>query len=247
MILFFYFVSEGKKYPVCFDYWISDIYYDADERYIDKNDLFIKNLTYLISQGLNFENVIADAGFFNKKIVEYLLSRDINFVLRSKSNKKLDNGFKLNQLFENDYNGSFYYYHKYKSFLKSDIVSLFDKKVKIVAIANTKQKLVEKELFFLATNNLNLKLTGVLVLYKLRWSIEGFFKILKSYLSLSVFYRNNYEYVDQRISLSLIAFFIVSHKANDIKQTFYQTLKHIQQNEYSLDIETILKYCDNCV
>lgn len=43
VILFICFESNGKIYPISFDYWISEIYYDENEEYITKNELFIKN------------------------------------------------------------------------------------------------------------------------------------------------------------------------------------------------------------
>jgi len=68
-------------------------------------------------------------------------------------------------------------------------------------------------------------------IYKLRWKIELFFKILKSYLSLSVLNRNDIDYVQERINLSLSGFFIIQEMASEIKLSFYQTLKLLQEGK----------------
>ena len=87
----------------------------------------------------------------------------------------------------------------------------------------------EKNLFFLFSTNLEITAPQILRLYKRRWKIESFFKLLKSYLSLSVFYRNDYEYVNERINIAIAGFIVIQEMAEHLKRSFYQTLKVFQE------------------
>ena len=231
VIMFICFESKGKIYPILFDYWISKIYYDDNEKYITKNELFIESIEYFIKNGLNIENIIFDSGFFNKNILTSLSKFNINLVTRCPKGRVFTSEnikMKVNNAFSNIYNGSFYYYDKYSCFLKSKTVEVFDISGQIIAIANNKKNLLEKKFFFLFTNNLDITHVKTLQIYKCRWKIESFFKLLKSYLSLSVFHRNSYDYVNQFINLALAGFFVVQDIASNLNISFYRALKQIQ-------------------
>lgn len=233
VILFICFESNGKIYPISFDYWISEIYYDENEEYITKNELFIKNIEYFIKIGLNIENIIFDSAIFNKSILTTLSQFNINIVTRCPKSRIFDlKNIKIqaNYTFYKTYNGSFYYYHKYKCFLNSRFVEIFNVSGQIIGIANEKENLLNKNLFFLFTNNINITHVKALQLYKRRWKIESFFKVLKSYLSLSVFHRNYYDYVNQFINLALSGFFIVQNISSALNISFYKALKKLQDN-----------------
>lgn len=232
VLMFLCFETEGKIYPILFDYWVSEIYCDEDEQYLSKNDIFIKSIEYLVKEGLNIETILFDAAFFNKEILINLSKFKINIVTRCAKSRVLEvNGIKrkVKELYNDVYNGDFYYYHRYQSFLKSDFVKVFDLPGQIVGIANNKENLIEKKLFFLFTTDLEISSAKILQLYKRRWKIESFFKLLKSYLSLSVFYRNGYDYVNEHISLALAGFFIIQEIASELKVSFYQALRLFQE------------------
>lgn len=242
VILFLYLDTGDKKYPILFDYWISEIYYEEDEVYLNKYDIFIKSLEYVINNGLKFDKLIFDSGFFNSNVINYLESKDINYVSRTAKNKKfLISGSKqrADKIFSETYNGEFYYYHKTKSFLNQRIATIWGNQTKLVAIAKNAINLKNKKLIFLISNQLELTHTEIQRLYKSRWNIESFFKLLKSYLSLSTFYRNNYEYVEQKINLALSAFIVVQELSHKLKKKFVQTLRIIQNK----DIDDLVYQC----
>ena len=233
VIMFICFYSECRIYPINFEYWLSEVYYSENEKYLTKTDIFINSINNLFEQGLLIENIIFDAGFFNKKVLDKLSK--FNIVTRCPKSRLVElnrSKIKAKEIFSNSYNGDFYYYHKYLSFIISENVKVSNHLGKLVGIANSKTKLIDKDLFYLFTNNINFTSAKVLNLYKSRWKIESFFKILKSYLSLSVFYRNDYNYVNQRINLALAAFFIIDYISRTIKLNFYQTLKSFQKQKY---------------
>jgi len=229
--MFIAFESNGKLYPILFDYWISEVYYDEDEQYFTKDEIFIRSIDYLIEAGLNIETMLFDAGFFHKSILTKLAGFGIEIVTRCPKGRVVttDNGKqKAKDIFLDSYNGDFYYFHRYESFINSTPAEVLGQPGQIVGIANNKEGLLKKNLFFLFSSNLVLTAPEILRLYKTRWKIESFFKILKSYLSLSVFYRNNYEYVNERINLALAGFVVIQEMATETKRSFYQTLKLLQ-------------------
>jgi hypothetical protein len=254
VLMFLCFETEGKIYPILFDYWVSEIYSDEDEIYLSKNDIFVKSIEYLLKEGLNIETILFDAAFFNKQILLNLSKFKINIVTRCPKSRVLEtNGIKqkAKELFKSTYNGNFYYYHRYQNFLISEFTKVFDLPGQIVAIANNKANLIDRKLFFLFTNNLDLTSPEILRLYKSRWKIESFFKLLKSYLSLSVFYRNGYDYVNERINLALAGFFIIQEISSELKLSFYQALKLFQEKELSdlfqNKFQLCSKYFTSCV
>lgn len=254
VLMFLCFETEGKIYPILFDYWVSEIYCDEDEQYLSKNDIFIKSIEYLVKEGLNIETILFDAAFFNKEILINLSKFKINIVTRCAKSRVLEvNGIKrkVKELYNDVYNGDFYYYHRYQSFLKSDFVKVFDLPGQIVGIANNKENLIEKKLFFLFTTDLEISSAKILQLYKRRWKIESFFKLLKSYLSLSVFYRNGYDYVNEHISLALAGFFIIQEMSSELKVSFYQALRLFQEKNldelFHKNFKITSKYFCSCV
>ncbi len=235
VIMFLCFEIKDEMYPIFFDYWISDIYTDENEKYLTKDDIFIKSIELLLSKGLNIENILFDSAFFHKKILEKLSDFKINLVTRCPKSRVLESKIgreKAKDIFSKSYNGDFYYYHKYKSFLNTKEVKVFNLSGKIVGIANNKECLLEKKLYFLFTTNLEITSAKILQLYKRRWKIESFFKLLKSYLSMSFFYRNDYDYVNLRINLALAGFIIIQDISKKLKCSFYQSLKSFQDNKY---------------
>jgi len=254
VLMFISFESDGNIYPVIFDYWISKVYYEDGEKYLTKNDVFIKAIDYLVSQGLNVDNMLMDAGFLNKQVLEKLSELELTAITRCPRSRILEFHeckVKAKELFSESYNGDFYYYHKFKKFLNSEVVKIGDQIGRLVAAANNRDSLLSKELFFLFSTNTNLTAPKILSLYKLRWKIESLFKVLKSYLGLSVFYRNNYDYVEERINLALSGFFVIQEMSNEIKLSFYQTLKLLKSGElqelYEKSFKSTSKYFIYCV
>lgn len=254
VLMFIGFESEGKIYPVLFDYWISNVYYENKEDYISKNELFINSIKYIISKGLLVENILLDGGFFNKNILQEVSEIGLNIITRCSKSRFLEiqeNKIKAKDVFLSDYNGSFYYYHKYGKFLNQKDVLLYGLEGKLVGICNNRDDLLNKKLFFIFSTNRKYTSPEILKLYKLRWKIESFFKILKSYLGLSVLNRNDIDYVEERINLSLSGFFIVQEMAFEIKSSFYQTLKLLKSGElnelFDKTYKSVCKYFSYCV
>ncbi len=248
VLMFICFESEGKIYPVLFDYWISEVYSDEDEQYLTKNDIFIRSIEYLIKEGLNIDTMLFDAAFFNKEIIVKLSELNIKVVTRCPKGRVVESNNikqKAKELFSTSYNGDFYYYHRYQSFLNSEFVKVFGLSGQIVGIANNRDNLLDRKLFFLFTNNLELSSAKILQLYKSRWKIESFFKLLKSYLSLSVFYRNDYDYVNERINLALAGFFIIQEISIELKASFYQTLKLFQEKDFNNLFQKVFQSASN--
>ena len=250
VLMFLYYDTGKKKYPILFDYWLSQIYYEENEKYFSKSEIFKKALNYVVESGLKFENIIFDAGFFKKDVIEYIESKGLKYISRCSKNKNLTierKNIRADKLFINDYNGSFYYFHRYREFLNDKVVKIFDFNAKVVAIAKDKAKLLDKDLIFLVTNNLNLLHTQILKLYKSRWAIETFFRTLKSYLGLSVFYRNNFQYVNDKINLALSAFFILQEVAFSLNKTIYQTLKAFQNGLFQEIFDQTIQNSSNYI
>ncbi|MCS7318268.1 MAG: transposase, partial [Candidatus Dojkabacteria bacterium] len=173
-------------------------------------------------------------GFLNKEVLQQISKIGLNIVIRCPKSRMLNlenNQIKAKDIFKDCYNGEFYYYHKLRKFLNDRNAYLYNVKGKLVSVCNNKECLLNKTFFFIFSTNLEYTATQIFKIYKLRWKIESFFKILKSYLSLSVLNRNNIDYVDQRINLSLSGFFIVQEMASEIKTSFYQTLKLLQDGK----------------
>lgn len=234
VLMFIVYELEGKDYPIMFDYWVSEVYYEEFEKYLNKNEIFIQAIEYLIKIGIKIELIIKDSGFFKKDVIEFLDKKNIFIVTRCPKNHKIkvkEVSENVHKYFSEKYNGEYYFYNKTNSFLKKEEVEVLGIEGSIVAIAKNKEKLLNKELIFLFTNNRNLTLTQVQKIYKTRWSIEVFFKILKSYLSLSVFHRNNYEYVDELINLSLCGYIILLEISKKLNLKITQVLKKIKSGE----------------
>lgn len=246
VLMFLCFEVDGKRYPVLFDYWISQIYYDEDEPYFTKDEIFIKSVDYLINAGLNIETMLFDAGLFHKEVLTKLSGFGINIVSRCPKGylvKTASGKQKAKDVFTGVYNGEFYYYHPYEKFLISAPAEVLGQEGQIVGIANDRKGLLEKELFFLFSTNLGITAPQILRLYKRRWKIESFFKLLKSYLSLSVFYRNDYEYVNTRINIALAGFIVIQEMAVHLQRSFYQTLKLFQDGKLEQLFQDTFKSC----
>lgn len=151
VLLFIVFESEDKIYPILFDYWISEIYYEDKDKYLSKTDIFIKAIKYIINQGLNAENILLNAGFLNKEVLEEISKIGLNIVIRCPESRILnleENQIKAKDIFKYCYNGEFYYYHKLKKFLNDRSAYLYNVKGKIVSVCNNKECLLNKNFFF---------------------------------------------------------------------------------------------------
>lgn len=240
VILFLYVRTNHKDYPILFDYWINELGYQDKEEYLSKNDIFLKALDFVIDQGLKFNYLIFDSGFCKSNVIDYLQKKKIKYVSRLAKNKLVGN-LRVDTCFD-DYNGDFYYYHKKRSFLRSKDFHVYGQDSRVVAIASSKEKLIYKDLVFLITNDLTLTHVEIQRLYKSRWCIEIFFKILKSYLSLSTFYRHDLKSVNEKINLALSAYFVVQELCSKLNKKFYQVLRLIQRSKIDkLLIKTIKK------
>jgi hypothetical protein len=63
VILFAILLIDGRFYPVSFDFWVDQFMYDECVVYLSKTEIAQNMIDYFVKEGLNFENIIFDAGF----------------------------------------------------------------------------------------------------------------------------------------------------------------------------------------
>ena len=233
---------EGKVYPIDFNFWISQhmIEPEQGEEYLTKSQIAETMIERLVKK-FNITEIIFDAGFCVPSLLLKINSLNIKYICRfPKSRNITHNDKKANasKIFKDSLNQDFYYYHN-NGYLKSTIGQYADHNIQMVVVANTKEKLILKDLYCLITNNINLKYPTVLKTYKKRGKIEDLFKKLKTYLGLTVCNRHNEEYFTDRFNLAITAFIIIQDYSQKSKMTFHKALSHIKNKNF-IDIKNIV-------
>ena len=130
-------------------------------------------------------------------------------------------------------------------FLKSTRGVYANHEVQLVVVADTKEKLKERNFYCLITNCLNLKYPQVMRCYSQRGKIEFFFKKLKSYLGITSFHSHQEETLRNHLHFSLAGYIIVQQLAQDKNLTFYQALQSLKiqsRDQMETELEPLWAY-----
>lgn len=217
---------NGEIYPIKYDFWISDMLIEEGEIYMSKIDIAIDCIDNLLTLGLKVDEIIFDAGFNTKKMLNYLESNKLNFVTRQPKSRKMDyDNKKLNskEIFKDEYNGKFYFYHK-NGFLNHRRVKYAQIEMELVVVAQKKDDLVNRDFFCIISNRTDTSYTEIYKSYKIRSSIEMFFKRNKSYLALRSFNGNNQDKIEQHVNLCFASYMLIQRVSIEKKLTFYKTV-----------------------
>jgi hypothetical protein len=225
-VLFILAEIGDKVYPVFLDFWGQEEWETDDGLHLTKLDVARSAVLSLHEQGLEIGELLFDAGFCSKAFVMELQTFKIPFVCRFPRSWKLYNkgeGRTAAQLFRN--NRKFFYDRHLGCHLIARRGQFADQAVKLVAVANTRQKLDERKYYCLLTNQVKLNHTEILRHYKFRGKIEAFFKVLKSYLGMGAFHRHHPdEALIPHFQMRCAAFVILQDYAADAGRTLFQAL-----------------------
>lgn len=237
VILFLVIVSNGIKYPIDFDFWISENMLEEGEVYLSKNQIAKNMLESIDNIESKIDNCLFDSGFNSDYLIKYLNEKNIPFTCRSAKNKSytLDNDkYTSKKIFDSEYNGNFYFYKKVGYFNKK-IVYFCDKKSTLVVVANTREKLINRDFYCLISTE-NKTYTQIFRSYKNRFKIEVFFKNMKSYIGLESLRTHHQDKISNHITLCMFSYLIVELLSKKMNSTFFQTLIYIQtQNRSTLE------------
>lgn len=235
VILFAIILINGHKYPINFDFWISENMLEEGEVYLSKNEIAKNMLESLVNTGLKVDNCLFDAGFNCDKLISYLNEKNIPYTCRTPKNKsyKSDIGkYTPKKIFVDEYNGNFYFYDKVGYFNKKT-VEFCGKQSTLVVVSNTREKLLERDFYCLISTE-NKTYTEIFRSYKNRFKIEIFFKNMKSYIGFESLRTHHIDKISNHISLCIFSYIIVENLSKKIKKTFFQTLIYIQTQRRSI-------------
>lgn len=240
VILFAIIVVNGNKYPIIFDFWISQNMLVDGEIYLSKNEIAKNMLESLVTSGLRVDNCLFDAGFNCDYIIEYLNDKSIPYTCRAPKNKsyKLDKDkYTPKKLFKDEYNRNFYFYKKV-GYMNKRTVDFCGKQSTLVVISNTREKLLNRDFYCLISTELK-TYTEIFRSYKNRFKIEVFFRNMKSYIGLESLRTHHIDKISNHISLCIFGYIMVENLSHKIGKTFFQTLMYIQ-NESRNIVKTTL-------
>ncbi|MEN8122760.1 MAG: IS4 family transposase [Bacteroidota bacterium] len=156
--------------------------------------------------------IVDDRGYFDFKLFKQRIDDKNTFVTRIKANTVYDTVEELELPDDKDF-----------EILKDEIIYLTGKKaeeaglseIKLRRVAvmveevNRKTKRVETKTVALITNNLTWPASVISALYKRRWQIETFFKLLKQNLQIKNFLGTNKNSNKSQIFIAIITYFLV--------------------------------------
>jgi len=224
---------DGQYYPVAFDFWTQQEWDPVN--FFSKNELAKYMITSLYEQGLVIEELLFDAGFCSAEFLNELNELQIPYVCRMKSAWKIDSyGLKRNARQMFGLSRRFYFDRHKSCYVFSRTGQFGDHKVKLVAIANSRQRLEEKKFYCLITNQVKLKHTQIFRHYLKRGKIEWFFKMMKSYLGLEAFFRHDPDVaLIPHIMMRCAGFVLVQALAKSWKRSIESTLHELKQRSIS--------------
>lgn len=228
VILFAIVLVNGIKYPINFDFWICKDMIGTDD-YLTKNEIAKNMLKCLLDNGLKIDRILFDAGFTSEVLINFINEQKIPFTCRIAKTKKFiyrKKKYTPKELFKNVKNASFYFYKKV-GYMSKKFVKYFDVKSTLVVVANTRNKLIDRDFYCLISTE-SKTYTEIFRIYKTRFHIESFFRNMKSYIGLTSFNTHNQDKIDNHISLCCISYIFVELFSKKIKMTFFQTLMYIQ-------------------
>lgn len=242
VILFAIILVNDTKYPISFDFWISENMLEEGEVYLSKNEIAKKMLENLVSKGLKVDNCLFDAGFNCDYLIEYLNDKKIPYTCRATKGKSYQSNlgkYTPKKLFKEEYNRNFYFYKKV-GFMNKKIVEFCGKESTLVVVANTREKLLSRDFYCLISTEAK-TYTEIFRSYKNRFKIEVFFKNMKSYIGLESFRTHHIDKISNHISLCIFGYIMVENLSKKIGKTFFQTLMYIQTERRSTLERTL--YC----
>lgn len=232
VILFAIILVNGEKYPISFDFWISENMLEEGEIYLSKNQIAENMLKRLVNTGLKVDNCLFDAGLNCDELIEYLNQQNIAYTCRSPKSKTFNDKKTPKALFKEEYNRNFYFYKKV-GYVNKKIVEYCGKETTLVVISNTREKLLNRDFYCLISTEAK-TYTEIFRSYKNRFKIEVFFKNMKSYIGFESFRSHNIDKISNHISLCMFAYIIVENLSKKIGKSFFQTLLYIQNETRSI-------------
>ena len=183
VLLFAILRVDDKIFPLSFDYWIQDIMLEENELYLTKTEIAQAMINNIITKELLFDYVSFDAGFCSPELLQFIDSKDKKFICRFPKSRKFtinsevekDRTETAQSIFKNEHNGSFYYDRMF-GFERFVYCQYADLNIQLILVANSKDKLVNRDFYCVITNDLELRYTQVLRRYKNRNCIEFFLK-----------------------------------------------------------------------
>ena len=222
---------DGELYPLQMDFWANEDWEPDDGLYLTKNDVAKSMITGLVEQGLEFYEVLFDAGFPSEQLLNELDDLEIPYVCRIKSSWKIVSyGLKRSAKEMFSKKRQFYFDRHENCFLFARIGKFGDHKVKLVAVANSREKLLNRQFYCLLTNRTELNHTQVLRHYQKRGKIEWFFKVMKSYLGLTAFFRHHPDdALIPHFHLRCAVFVLLQSYALNTSVSLFQALKRLKK------------------
>jgi hypothetical protein len=158
-ILFVVAEIQGQLYPVHLDFWAQEEWAEGDGLYLTKIDVAKAAILQLREQGLEIAEVLFDAGFCSQSMLRDLAELEIPYICRFSRCWNIESTTGLTaasaRLFTD--NRAFYYDRHRACFLASVTGTYAGHAVKLVAIANSRQKLDERRYYCLITNQTHLR------------------------------------------------------------------------------------------
>lgn len=243
----------GKLYPVHLDFWAQEDWETDDGLYVTKIDVAKSAVLSLHEQGLEISELLFDAGFCSKQFLFELNTFKIPYICRFPRSWNLmisGKKWRAADLFHN--NRKFFYDRHKGCFLISRMGRFAGHAVKLVAVANSREKLDKRHYYCLVTNQTRLRHTQVLRHYGKRGRIEWFFKVLKSYLGMCAFHRHHPdEALIPHFQMRCAAFVILQDFAVEAKLTLFKALACLRTLSHSEVQERLkqswLKWCQSLV
>jgi len=186
------------RYPAqCkFDFWTQQEWDPVN--FFSRNELAKFMIISLYEQGLVIKELLCElcpygyAGFCSAEFLDEINDLQIPYVCRIRSDWGIESygaKRKANQMFGL---GKCFFFDRHKScYVFSRKGQFGNHRAKMVAIANSRERLEAKQFYCLLTNQRKLSDSRVLRHYMKRGKIEWFFKMMKSYLGLGAFFRHH--------------------------------------------------------
>ena len=186
----------------------------------------------LLSNGLEVDKCLFDAGFCCEDIIRLLNDKQIEYTCRSPKNKSYIFESEKNtakSLFNEEYNGNFYFYNKV-GYIHKKKVSFYDEVSTLVVVANKREKLLNRDFYCLISTEKK-SYTEIFRSYKERFKIEVFFRNMKNYIGLESSRTHHQDKISNHFALCIFSYIIVENLSKQLKKTFFQTLIYIQTNK----------------
>ncbi len=82
VILFALIIINGEKYPINFDFWLSENMLEKGETYLTKNQIAKNLIENMIRNGLKVDRCLFDAGFNCDYLIKYLNEKKVPYTCR---------------------------------------------------------------------------------------------------------------------------------------------------------------------